>query len=592
MIGTKDFNNVLKTPKFSNLDTKVNLSTSNKASLEREKAENTSKLSEKNRGISLLFKDNNISNAQAKVQSAQTSLSDANSQLSQAQSMPETITVDGKEQKNNKKQAAIAQARAAVAQAQAALDAAKEEVEKAENDNKDKQTELEAEIAQLESSIDDIENQITKAEKDEKANQEEKEEDNNVLGQKELDDWLEKTGHDPGFYKEPPKDDLHNDPGFYKEPNDNWYAPIVNNGKLRLNVAISKLPIDSKENGIIKYPDHMEIDGPDGGYKYPDHMEIDGDGCYKYPDHMKIDGPNNIKIDGIDVFPENPKIWRDNIYKFPENWGIDREKIFPEGIIFEGNQNGGGVNGEIDDSRQGQQGDCWLLSGLNSLSYSEKGREIIKNAIKNNEDGTYTVDFKGIDTEVTITKEDIAAARRSGKYSSGDDDVLLMELATERVMDKIRDGEMDDVPEFLEEAAGDGDSSIWAGSLRDIIFLLTGDNTKYAVDEDKMSEMLDELENNPENYAMTTSFDGTENGGSYTVQDVNGKPVELVTNHAWSVKSVSGDTVTIVNPWDSSIEYTIPKSEFLKHAKGVEYYNFDDDHSKEKPKYWQIINNK
>ena len=42
------------------------------------------------------------------------------------------------------------------------------------------------------------------------------------------------------------------------------------------------------------------------------------------------------------------------------------------------------INEKIDDSKQGKRGDCWLLSGLNSLSYSKNGQKIIEDAISFN----------------------------------------------------------------------------------------------------------------------------------------------------------------------------------------------------------------
>ena len=45
--------------------------------------------------------------------------------------------------------------------------------------------------------------------------------------------------------------------------------------------------------------------------------------------------------------------------------------------------------------------------------------------------------------------------------------------------------------------------------------------------------------------------------------------------HAWSIKSVDGDNVVIVNPWDSSVEITVSKEELLKYATGIEYYEFN-----------------
>ncbi len=70
-------------------------------------------------------------------------------------------------------------------------------------------------------------------------------------------------------------------------------------------------------------------------------------------------------------------------------------------------------------------------SRAKQLKFSEPGKQIIKDSIENNGDGTYTVNFKGVDKSYTFTSEDLDKARESNIYSLGDDDVLLMEVATE-----------------------------------------------------------------------------------------------------------------------------------------------------------------
>ena len=39
-------------------------------------------------------------------------------------------------------------------------------------------------------------------------------------------------------------------------------------------------------------------------------------------------------------------------------------------------------DGKIDNANQGQTGDCWLISGVNALSYSEEGQKCIKEALE------------------------------------------------------------------------------------------------------------------------------------------------------------------------------------------------------------------
>ena len=118
------------------------------------------------------------------------------------------------------------------------------------------------------------------------------------------------------------------------------------------------------------------------------------------------------------------------------------------------------VNGILENSYQGEIGNCFFLSTLNTLNTNEKGQKIINNTItqntytdeKGNEHTIYKVKFEGADkikedlssgirnfskekifiqSEYTITEEELKQAEKeAGKnYSSGDKDVLLQEIA-------------------------------------------------------------------------------------------------------------------------------------------------------------------
>ncbi len=258
------------------------------------------------------------------------------------------------------------------------------------------------------------------------------------------------------------------------------------------------------------------------------------------------------------------------------------------------------INGEIGDFEQGQVDDCWLLTSLNSLSYSEKGREILKDAIKENKDGSYTVIFKGLNFSCTITKEELKDARRTNEYSTGDDDVLLLELAFEKTLDKVKNNEIE-LPENCPDLIDPDDEgrSIEGGRLEDAIFLLTGENTTkvknvfYGEEEMAdapeafrlynfaMEKFYKKMRENPEKYCAYISFRGEKgNEGAVTIKDTDGNDVVLTHNdggHAWSLKSIDGNYITMVNPWDTSIEVTVTKQEFEKYAKRIEYYEYQDD---------------
>lgn len=121
------------------------------------------------------------------------------------------------------------------------------------------------------------------------------------------------------------------------------------------------------------------------------------------------------------------------------------------------------INGQFDERVQQQgTGDCYLLATLKSLSELSQGQEIIRNTITTNSDGSFTVSFPGIERSYTFTAEDIDAADSAtigstdgsivgsgmGRYSEGDDDVLLIEMAYEKFRDEAYHGQIPSKPEW------------------------------------------------------------------------------------------------------------------------------------------------
>ena len=104
-------------------------------------------------------------------------------------------------------------------------------------------------------------------------------------------------------------------------------------------------------------------------------------------------------------------------------------------------------NREIEKTKQPfTSGACWLLSDINSLKETDWGRDAIKEAIIPDTDGKggVTIKFKGSpleNKEIYISAEDIINAKNIGLYSSGDDDMIAFELATEKTFkEMVRQG--------------------------------------------------------------------------------------------------------------------------------------------------------
>ena len=136
-----------------------------------------------------------------------------------------------------------------------------------------------------------------------------------------------------------------------------------------------------------------------------------------------------------------------------------------------------GLNGEIEDSSQGGIGDCWLLSSINSLSYTEAGRKILDEAVTEKEDGSgYVINFKGLNKEIEISNMEILDAIKTDEYSTGDADMVMWELAFEKTRDK---GSNDNATAAEGEKPKYDHSTITGGVLEDVTNALMGKKQKY-----------------------------------------------------------------------------------------------------------------
>lgn len=222
-----------------------------------------------------------------------------------------------------------------------------------------------------------------------------------------------------------------------------------------------------------------------------------------------------------------------------------------------------GVNGKIDEGVfQGNTGDCWLLSGILSLSYTEEGSKLIKDAISKNPDGSYNVYFQGADKTYTISQDELDSANKSSflsgagitksEYSTGDDDMLLIELAMEKLIEE------NEVP--IE--TGDG---LTGGSAYYLYQLFTNDVVGYANgdDSDEIKSLLNYYEMYQESSAATI---GVLDGFSGLEDD-----------HAYAIKSYENGIMTIVNPWDSTEDIKIKEKDLLNNIGDYDISIADSD---------------
>ena len=248
------------------------------------------------------------------------------------------------------------------------------------------------------------------------------------------------------------------------------------------------------------------------------------------------------------------------------------------------------VNGLIDERvQQGRTGDCWHISGVMSLNATDAGKENIQNAIKPNPDGSVTITFRGIGRSYTVSAEEIKKHdtdyNTKDAYSNGDNDMLALELAMEKVFDDIRSGKVKGNNSIILS-----DEGIEGGQTETTKFLLTGKRSQYILPEGDANDLSKEQIYKVFNKAADSQpvaidfalhgFYGTDrthsalraNGEHYSIN------IPKNSGHALFIKKIDkeNNTVTFANPWDTEKNYTMSWDEFAKMGVGfISYTQLD-----------------
>lgn len=256
-------------------------------------------------------------------------------------------------------------------------------------------------------------------------------------------------------------------------------------------------------------------------------------------------------------------------------------------------------DGEIGGIQQGEIGDCWLLGDAVSLSLTKQGKESIKNAIDYNHLGTsddpyivYLINTEGKKIEISLTEEELQNYKRK-KYSNGDIDIKMLEVAIEKYFDSERAKGI----EFAnnEELLDGGIPNVGKYS---VTWMLTGQSGKgltsstirdefkdsfSPLTKDTVTTAMEHYADNQSNIAFTCSFSGT------SVEKESSKPSlfgflfdkPLIGNHCYTVsgviKNCNGniELVRCLNTHDTHKEILIPYEKFLSSVDQISYIEFE-----------------
>lgn len=236
-------------------------------------------------------------------------------------------------------------------------------------------------------------------------------------------------------------------------------------------------------------------------------------------------------------------------------------------------------NGEIENTQQNKSGDCWLLSGINALSYTEEGKDIIKNALDYRTDETI-VSLPGVQMKVSVSDVELRAAKECEYYSTGDDDMIIFELAMAKARDKIASGEVAINSIYARtvhdgtfiQSSEHGSLSINNGKSTECIYFLTGKLGNVVKDKEEINSALNTFQYNyNRDFVMTAALNSNNE-----VTDIWGENIELAGPHAYAVKLVGDTTVAITNPWNSEENIILPKETFVDTFDSITYCDLSD----------------
>ncbi len=297
-------------------------------------------------------------------------------------------------------------------------------------------------------------------------------------------------------------------------------------------------------------------------------------------------------------------------------------------------------NERVDDFRQGNRGDCYLLASLTSIKNTKEGQEVLKNNIQKNGDGSYTVTLPGAviaknhyiaegdGAKCAITgvyRISAAAIKKaqslSGKsYAYGDLQVILFELAMEAFRAEVVQtnkalGQKSE--RYLAGQYGPVNESdtLSGGQMYDAVFILTGQKSdvyeaksnkkpmlytpgKYGYVDANGKPLSSKSEQaksgvlavnhvyNKESdlQKLLDKYEGKEDQFSITVSFRVAKTgPDGVTkqggSHALTVTKITDDYVEVVNPWDTTKRERIPRDDFEKMATGLTVAPVSERHS-------------
>ncbi len=265
------------------------------------------------------------------------------------------------------------------------------------------------------------------------------------------------------------------------------------------------------------------------------------------------------------------------------------------------------INRKISNTTAGAEGSV-VASTLKSLSSSDTGKSIIKNAISKNNDGSITIKFKGVNKEYNITKKELKKASRAylaktdetgkvtgfeKKFSKGDGDTLAFEVAFEKYCNEINSGVIPrdkNVPLSVKKVSKDGDILFRDCSIGSFYYLMTGnkassinalpENNKDSISEiyskSGIQKFLNDYSNNSNNYVAEIKLKDTDNK-TMRVRDKFWKLHDIKTDKKYAITNIDNKYITLTDSTKTRKSVNIPIERIKDNIECLSYTNIGSD---------------
>lgn len=243
-------------------------------------------------------------------------------------------------------------------------------------------------------------------------------------------------------------------------------------------------------------------------------------------------------------------------------------------------QEGSEVNGYIDNYiAQGITGDCWLITGIENLSYTEKGAKALYDSMSINKDGNIDVYLKGPNLTYTVTLDELKEHNKHYTLlSHGDDDMLVFEIAVNKFRQDIADKKIkpdESLPFYLYYTTDDGYNALTYGEVRQAYWLFTGiiDSQVAHKNKEDIDKLIEQYRKDPKNSLLSVSF-----YKKNKTNNVNGEEITLLPSHTYGIKDITEDTITLINPYQNIEEFEIPINNLYElPVEDLIYCNLNQD---------------